>query len=153
MNVPQFPAVEGVDVDDRPYRFPADFRGMLTVAALAFRLDHRQAIQSWVPAIEALVKRRTDVRGRAFAILSPSMRFGWRALRTTMRVAMTPEQREVCIIVFTDVGRFTEALKIQERDLSIVLVDELGAIRWRATGSYSETSGAALEAAIETTLA
>jgi hypothetical protein len=145
----QFPTVEGVDVDDRPYRFPADFAGALTVAAIGFRLDHRKPIESWVPAIEALVKRRDDVRGRAFAILAPSMRFGWRAMRATMRVAMTPEQRQVSIIVFADVGRFTEALGIPERELSIVLIDETGAIRWRATGAYTQAAGDALEHAID----
>ena len=64
MNAARFPPVAGEALDGTPFAAPRDLAAGRTVALVAFALDHRPELETWVPYIDALVRSRPDVRAR-----------------------------------------------------------------------------------------
>jgi hypothetical protein len=149
MDLARFPAVSGEALDGTPFAAPRDLAAGRTVALVAFALEHRSELETWVPYIDALVRSRSDVRARLFAGIGvPKMMRG--AIVKAMKAAVTaPELRASTIPLFVDVPAFARALGIGDRaHLTILLVEPDGRITWRGSGPYSEAAGASLTAAL-----
>ena len=149
MDAARFPAVSGEALDGTPFVAPRDLAAGRTVALVAFALDHRPELETWVPYVDALVHSRADVRARLFAGIGvPKLMRG--AIVKAMKAAVTaPELRASTIPLFVDVPAFAGALGIADRShLSILLVEPDGRITWRGSGPYSQAAGASLTAAL-----
>ena len=149
MDVARFPAVSGEALDGTPFVAPRDLAAGRTVALVAFALEHRAELETWVPYIDALVRSRADVRARLFpGIGVPKIMRG--AIVKAMKAAVTaPELRASTIPLFVDVPKFSNALGIADRShLTILLVEPDGRITWRGSGPFSEAAGASLTAAL-----
>jgi hypothetical protein len=149
MDAARFPPVAGEALDGTPFAAPRDLAGGRTVAMIAFALEHRPELESWVPYIDALVRSRRDVRARLFpGIGAPKLMRG--AIVKAMKAAVTaPELRASTVPLFVDVPKFASALGIGDRShLTILLVEPDGRIAWRGSGRYSDAAGASLTAAL-----
>jgi hypothetical protein len=149
MDVARFPAVSGQALDDTPFIAPRDLAAGRTVALVAFALEHRSELETWVPYIDALVRSRPDVRARLFAGIGvPKLMRG--AIVKAMKAAVTaPELRASTIPLFVDVPKFASSLGIADRShLTILLVEPDGRLTWRGSGPYSQAAGASLTAAL-----
>jgi hypothetical protein len=149
MDVARFPAVSGEALDGTPFVTPRDLAAGRMVALVAFALDHRAELETWVPYIDALVRSRPDVRARLFAGIGVP-KLMRKAIVGAMKAAVTaPELRASTIPLFVDVGAFAGALGIADRaHLTILLVEPDGRISWRGSGPFSPAAGDALTAAL-----
>ena len=147
MDAARFPDVTGAALDGTPFASPRDLAGARTIAMVGFALEHRPELESWVPYLDAVVRRRSDVRARLFIGLSVPklLRAG---ILSAMRAAVTkPELRASTIPLFVDVDAFSRALGIGDRrHLAVLLVEPDGRIAWRGSGAFTEAAGAALTA-------
>jgi len=149
MDAARFPAVSGEALDGTPFAAPRDLAGGRTVALVAFALEHRAELETWVPYIDALVRSRPSVRARLFpGIGVPKLMRG--ALVKAMKAAVTaPELRASTIPLFVNVPEFARALGIEDRShLTVLLVEPDGRVTWRASGPFSDATGASLTAAL-----
>jgi hypothetical protein len=149
MNGARFPAVTGEAVDGTPFA-AGDLAGIRTIGFAGFAIEHRPEAESWVPFLDPLLRSRTDLRGRLFAVLSPKPKVVRSMLLAALRKAIrAPEQRASTIVLFTDVDAFCGALGIADRTrLAVFLLDETGRVTWRASGPFSADVGASLSDAL-----
>ncbi len=149
MNGARFPAMTGEAVDGTPFA-AGDLAGMRTIAFAGFAIEHRPQAESWVPFLDPLLRSRTDLRGRLFAVLRPKPKVVRAMLLAALRKAIrAPEQRGATIVLFTDVDAFCRALGIADRThLAVFLLDETGRVTWRAAGAFSAEVGASLTDAL-----
>jgi hypothetical protein len=149
MSAARFPAVTGEAVDGTPFA-AGDLAGLRTIAFAGFGIEHRGEVESWVPFLDPLLRSRSDLRGRLFAVLSPKPKVVRAMLLAALRKAVrAPEQRASTIVLFTDVNAFCGALGIADRThLAVFVLDEAGAVVWRAAGAYSAELGASLTDAL-----
>jgi len=150
MDAACFPNLTGEAVDGTPFVGPADFAPGRTIAMTAFALESRAEVESWGPYIDALVRSRSDVRARLFAVLGAGAKMMRGVILGGLRSALTaPELRASTVVVFTDVDAFCRALGVTDRKtLGVFLVEEDGRIAWRGSGAYTAAAGAALTAAL-----
>jgi hypothetical protein len=149
MDAVRFPAVTGEALDGSAFTAPRDLAAGRTVALIAFALEHRAELDTWVPFVDRLVRSRGDVRARLFPIVGvPKMMR--KAVVGTMKAAVTaPELRASTIPLFVDPGPFARSLGITDRShLTVLLVEPDGRITWRGSGPYSEAAGASLTEAL-----
>ncbi len=148
MEAARFPAVTGEALDGTPFSAPRDFAGMRTVALVGFAVEHRPELETWVPYLDALV-RRGGARARLFVGLGGPKLVG-KGIVAAMKAAVTaPELRAATIPLFVNVDAFSRALGIGDRShLSILLVEPDARIVWRGSGPFSEPAGASLTAAL-----
>lgn len=149
MDAARFPPVSGEALDGTPFAAPHDLAAGRTVALVAFALEHRAELESWVPYIDTLVRSRGDVRARLFAGIGvPKLMRG--AIVKAMKAAVkAPELRASTIPLFVDVPQFASALGIADRShLTILLVEPDGRIAWRGSGRFTEAAGASLTVAL-----
>lgn len=57
-----FPQLEARSLDGRPYLLPEDLEGFLNVLLVGLEWWQQELIDSWLPALEELTTRRTDLR-------------------------------------------------------------------------------------------
>lgn len=144
MDAARFPAVAGEALDGTSFAAPRDLAGGRTVALIAFGLDQRAELESWVPFLDALARPGT-VRVRLFIPLGvPKLLRG--STVAAMKAAVTqPELRASTIPLFVDVDAFCDALAIVDRKhLNVLLIEPDGSVRWRGSGPFGETVRAAL---------
>ncbi len=149
MDAARFPAVAGEALDGTPFVAPRDLAAARTVAFVAFALEHRAEIESWVPFIDRLVRSRPDVRARLFgAIGLPKMMR--KPVVTAMKAAVTaPELRAATVPLFVDVDAFARSLRIPDRKhLTVLVIEPDARIVWRGSGPFSDAAGAALSEAL-----
>ena len=66
MDAARFPAVSGEALDGTPFVAPRDLAAGRTVALVAFALEHRAELDTWVPYLDALARSRAGLRARLF---------------------------------------------------------------------------------------
>ena len=149
MDAVRFPAVTGEALDGTPFVTPRDLAGGRTVVFVAFGLEHRAEVESWVCLIDSLVRSRDDVRARLLAVIG-APKLMRKPMVAAMKAAATkPEQRASTIPLFVDVEAFARSLGIADRShLAILVVLPDGRISWRGSGPYSDAAGAALREAL-----
>jgi hypothetical protein len=149
MDAARFPAIAGEALDGTTFTAPRDLAVGRTVAMIAFVLEHKPELESWVPYVDALVRSRAGVRARLFIGLG-TPKWLRRGIVTAMKAAVTaPELRASTIPVFVNVEAFARSLGISDRThLTLMLVEPDGRITWRGSGPYSDAAGASLTAAL-----
>lgn len=149
MDAVRFPAVSGEALDGTPFVSRRDLAAGRMVALVAFALEHRSELDTWVPYLDALVRSRADVRARLFAAIGvPKIMRG--AIVAAMKAAVAaPELRASTIPLFVDADAFARQLGIGDRaHVTVLLVEPDGRIAWRSSGPFSAAAGASLDAAL-----
>ncbi len=149
MEAARFPPIAAEALDGTAFVAPRDLAAARTVAFVAFALEHRPEMESWVPLIDGIVRMRGDVRARLFAAIGVP-KIMRKAIIAAMKAAVTaPEQRASTIPLFGDVEPFARSLGITDRShLAILLVEPDTRITWRGSGPYSDAAGASLREAL-----
>ena len=120
------------------------------MVAIAFRREHQDLVDSWVPWFEQQ------------AVAHPGLRFYevptigriWAPMRNFIDGAMASAIREPVILrrtltVYGDVNRVTAPLGIDDRStIAVVLVDRSGHVLWLGRGGLSEPLAHDLETVI-----
>lgn len=150
MEPARFPAFSAEALDGTAYVAPRDFAGARNVIVVGFALEQRGEIESWGRYLDALVRGRSDVRARLYALLGGGAKMMRGVILSAMRKALPqPELRASTIVHFTDVDAFCRAAGITDRKhLALFVVDPDGAIAWRGSGAYSGDTAASIDAAL-----
>ena len=147
MSVMRFPECCGDDLTRAKVCFPRDFAGLPTLAIVAFDVNARAALESWLPYVEHATREGT-VRGRLFPVLSSGMKLMKGAIESMLRKAEpATEARAATVPLFVDVDAFAAALGILDRtQIEVLLLTPDGSVVERVIGPYTEAAGSALAA-------
>jgi len=144
----RFPALTAEALDGKAFASPAAFAGARSVAVIGFGLEQRSEIESWAAELDTLARAGTVAR------LFPAVDGGNLFLRGMVTAALkaalpSRELRAATIPLFTDVDALCASLGIADRDhVAVFVLDETGAVIWRAFGAVNETVSTALRAAL-----
>ncbi len=148
----QFPTVDGTNLNGQAFVLPVDFTGDINLVIVSFEEAQTVRAASWLP-----LARELAVAKPAFAYYSvpvlPSVNLLLRGVISGGMLLLIPDPdvRDVTIMLFLDdIDVFLRALAIPNRDtIQAFLVSDAGSILWRASGEYTNGSGAALRTAVE----
>jgi hypothetical protein len=147
-----FPRVEARNLQGVGVALPAGFEGERNVVMVAFRREHQQLVDSWVPWLEA---RAAADEGLRFYEL-PTIGRIWAPVRNVIDGGMARSIRDPVVLrrtltVYGDVRRVAEPLGIEDRDtISLFLVDRSGTVRWSGAGGYEPAVARDLDRALGT---
>jgi hypothetical protein len=150
-----FPRVIGRNLDGRELVFPDDFAGDVTCAIVAFRQQHQQLVDTWLPHLA----QRAEQHPQLSYYELPAIGKRWVIARSFidggMARAITDQgTRERTVTVYGYVAQLVEGLELAGTDtIAIVLVARGGAILWQSTGSFTSDAAAELDAALDQHLA
>ena len=149
MDAVRFPAITGEALDGTAFSAPRDLADGRTVVVVAFAIEHRAELETWVPYLDRVVRSRADVRARLFPVVGVP-KLMRKAVVATMKGAIAePELRAATIPLFVDAAPFARSLGITDRThLAVLLVEPDGRITWRGSGPFSEAAGASLSEAL-----
>lgn len=151
----RFPTVSSSALSGRKYSLPRDFGGRANLVFVAVKREQQRDVDTWLPAARALASANPELR---FYEL-PTMSRGYVLMRPVIVGGMRggipdPGTRDVTITLYTNVGAFREALGLEsDRTVYALLLDEGGAVRWRAAGAFTREQGDALARRAATLLA
>jgi hypothetical protein len=146
MTGPSFPRLTARDLDGREVMLPAGLPGDWNVVIIAFRRQHQELVDSWVPWLE---ERAAAIPGLRFAEL-PAIGLQWQPARPVidggMAAAIRDQQtRRRTLTVYTDLRRVTASLGIGDRStIWLFLVDRAGHVRWHGSGGWDAAVAAEL---------
>ena len=150
-SLPQFPRVEGTNLEGRRFSLPADFESEYNVVIVAFRREQQADVDSWVPFLR---EQKMVERGvRVYEL--PTLNRWYRMMRGSIDGGMArgiPEKatREATITLYIDKSPFKKALAISAEDkISTLVVARDGRVLWRKDGRFTTAAGAGLAAALD----
>ena len=135
---PVFPRLEARSLDGRTYHLPGDLEGENNLVIVGFEWWQQDLIDSWLPALEELVTRRTDLRIYELVVMPRS----YLPARPTIDGGMArgiPEEvvRARTLTAYTDLPRALARLGLRDtRDVALFLVERSGRVCWRARGGH-----------------
>lgn len=143
----QFPTVTGEALDGTEVTLPTDLADPFTLVLVAFQKEQQPAVDTWLPAMEAIEDARED-----FALFElPTIRevngIARFFIRRGMRGVIESERgRARTVILFLDKEPFKKALEItDETVIHTFLLDRTGTVRWQTTGTHSPEKEAGLK--------
>lgn len=141
-----FPTIGARNLQGLDVMLPAAFAGDRNIVMVAFKRDHQDLVDSWVPWLE---KRATTDPGLSFYEL-PTIGRIWAPVRNLIDGGMAAAIREPVILqrtltIYGDVSRLTRPLGIDDRStITVLLVDGNGAVRWQAAGGFDPETARSL---------
>ena len=138
--------LEGVDVT-----LPEAFAGHRNVVLVAFRRNHQDLVDSWVPWLEK--RATTDPELRFYEL--PTIGRIWAPVRNFIDGGMAASIREPVILqrtltIYGDVNRLTQPLGIADRStITLLLVDRTGTVSWQALGGFAPDTARDLSNALQ----
>ena len=138
----RFPRIAARDLEGRERVLPEAFRGVFNLVIVAFRREQQAMADTWVSWFETVADKYPELRCYEIPVLSRR----WSPARFFIdggmaRAVREKEARRRTLTIYTDVRRVTEALAIDDtRTVTALLVDAMGSVFWRTTGSI--TAGA-----------
>jgi hypothetical protein len=147
---PVFPTIEARNLEGKNLTVPADLEGEQNVVLVAFQQWHQQLVDSWMPWLTQLAARQTALRVYEMPMLSRMYTLARPFIDGGMAAAIRSKQvREQTLTVYTDIGRVTGLLQIENtQDITLLLVARNGSIVWRGRGGYDAQQAVALEQAV-----
>lgn len=145
-----FPRLAARDLDGREVALPAGLPGEWTVVIMAFRREHQDSVDSWVPWLQ----QRAAAGPRLGFVELPVIGPPWWPARPVIDGGMSAairdkETRRRTLTVYTDIRRVTVPLGITDRStIWLFLVDRAGQVRWRGSGGQDVATATALTAAL-----
>ena len=148
--MPDFPPLEARSLNGRTYRLSGDLEGELNVLLVGFEWWQQELIDSWVPFLEELASRRTDLRIYELFVI-PRSYLPARPFIDGGMVRGIPEDvvRARTLTAYTDLPRALACLGLKDtRDVALFLVERTGRVCWRARGSHDPEGADALARAL-----
>ena len=144
----RFPQLEARDLEGKSVVLPAAFVGEYNVVLLAFERTQQLAVDTWIPWLEALVSRRSDVAFYEVPVIAGAWKVMRRVIDSGMAAAiLTPTVLRRTMTVYGNVEKVTSPLKIPDRSAIVtLLVDRDGVVIWSTRGSFSPDAAASLNA-------
>lgn len=133
-----FPDLEARSLTGHRYLLPAGFEGDFNAVLVGFEIWHQALMDSWLPALDALAARRSDLRiyelvpiPRASLPARPFIDGGM------ARGIPSEAVRARTLTAFTDLKRLLPALGLTDtRDSALYLVEHGGRVRWWTRGGF-----------------
>jgi len=147
-----FPSVPARDLEGRDVTLPDAFTGRRNVVIVAFRRQHQDLVDSWVPWLEERAAVDPDLRFYEI----PTIGRLWAPVRNLIDGGMAAAIREPVILrrtltVYGDVGRLTHPLGIVDRStIALFVVDAVGGVHWSGAGGFDESTAGGIDAALRT---
>lgn len=141
-----FPNVSGSNLAGRAFYLPFDLDGEYNLVMLAFEPGHQLLMASWLPTFELLTKLYNNVNHYELPTLW-DYNEAQRALidNGMRRMILDPAMRERVVTLYVDKAHFAELLELPDEDtIYVFLIDHEGEIHFRAEGSATQESRAAL---------
>jgi hypothetical protein len=142
-----FPELRARNLEGLEVELPAGFAGERNLVAIAFRREHQELVDSWVPWFEA--HAAVDPGLRFYEI--PTIGRIWAPVRNFIDGGMASAIRQPVILqrtftVYGDVNRVTRPLGIDDRStIAVLLLNAAGHVLWRGSGGFTEPLAIELE--------
>ncbi len=148
---PQFPTVEGSNLQRESLTLPEDFEGDLNIVLVPFQRWQQGLVDTWVGPARALEKDNPRLRYYELPTIESRNWLSRTFINEGMRAGIPdPTARQRTITLYLDKEHFKEALDIDtEKTIHVFLVDRTGEIIWQERGEYTSEKGRTLLAAIE----
>jgi hypothetical protein len=148
---PQFPSVQGENLEGRVFQLPAGLESPYAVVMIAFLQEQQRVVDTWLAVADSLLAPFPGLRYYEFPSITHTMPAFSRAwLNNGMRAGIPdPRARARTITLYVEKAAFRQALGIpDEQSVHILLTDRAGRIYWRSTGRYTQEQGASLAEAL-----
>src|SRR5918997_1732095 len=148
--MPGFPRLEARSLNGRTYRLPGDLEGENKVVIVGFEWWQQELIDSWVPFLEELVRRRPRLRFYELVAVS-RLRLPARGIIDGGMAAGIPDRRVRArtLTTYTDLRGLLAGLDLGgTQDVAAFLTGPAGRISWRATSAHDDARQADLEGAL-----
>lgn len=146
----RFPEIQTRSLAQESFSLPNDFEGRRNIAVVAFRREHQQLVDTWLPFLLELEATTDGLRAYEIPVLSRRWSPARRLIDGGMAVGIA--DRETCertLTSYTDVGAVQHALGLpDDSTIATVLTDRSGTIAWMTTGAFTEQAGWVLAAAV-----
>lgn len=146
-----FPVVQGENLSGRQMTLPKDFEGKANIVIIAFQREQQLSVNSWLPAIQELEKKHSDIHFYELPTISTGYKLIKWIIDNGMRSGIKDlKTRDHTITLFTDTKKFRKELDLStDETIYVLLVDSSGAVRWKTSGSMTPTSAASMNSAID----
>ncbi|MHA2601569.1 MAG: hypothetical protein AM324_005490 [Candidatus Thorarchaeota archaeon SMTZ1-83] len=146
----QFPRVSGSNLLGDKVQLPDQLDADFNVLVVAFQRWHQSLVDSWVPFLESLVEKNSDLD---YYELPTIRRMNWlyrTMLDNGMRAGIpSRETRRRTITLYIDKEPFKKQLAIpDENNVHLFLVTSEGEVLWNALGGFDEEKGKSLSEAL-----
>ena len=142
-----FPTITAENLNKEKVTLPDDLAGKPALVLIAYQRQQQSNVDTWLGQIEAIEAAIPGVRIIETPTIS-SMKWGWFSgfIDGGMRSGIPdPQARARTITLYTNVGKFNEALGIEStKTIHAVLLDEQGRVIEMVDGDYSEDKVARL---------
>jgi hypothetical protein len=147
----RFPSVEGTNLEGEHFKLPSDFKGKLNVVLVAFKREQQADVDTWMPFLKTVGESRRDLRVYELPTLGRRYRFMRSFIDGGMRGGIPDAAvRAATITLYIDKTPFRESLQLHDEDrIYALLVDQKGAVLWRAEGRFDERMGVELARRID----
>ena len=141
-----FPSVESQNLNGRPVKLPEDFTAPASIVFVAYLRGQQAQVDSWKSFVTGMRERFPAIGVFEIPTLAKGdAPFRWFIDGGMRRGISDPSARDSTITLYIDKKPFNEALGIMsERDITVLLVEPSGVVRWRSAGSYLPEKAAAL---------
>lgn len=143
-----FPTITAEALDRSDITLPANLEGRENLLLLSWARDQAAQLETWTAVAQAL--QHTHVHFRVYRIpvsATENVVFRWWD-NASLRAAETdPERLHWNVPIYTDKAKLHEALgqPLDEKAVTVLLVDRAGRILWRAQGPSTAATRASLE--------
>lgn len=144
---PQFPRVQGANLERRTFTLPKDFAGERNLVLIAFKREQQADIDTWIPLAIRIAQEHPDFRYYELPTISRSVPLARWWLDSAMRAGIADRAaREATITLYLDKLAFRKALQLASEDtIYALLVDRAGRILWRAEGAATDAKARELQ--------
>ncbi len=147
-----FPTVTSDALDKQRITLPAGLEGEANLLLLSFSREQSNQLESWTAPAQALQHTNMHFHAYRIPVADPANAlFRWWANASLKSEETDPQLWHWEVPIYVDKDAFRDQLGIaDERSVVALLVDRSGRILWRATGTSTAESRAALMAAVTT---
>ena len=146
----RFPRLAARDLEGQGRSLPDDFAGAFNLVVVAFRREQQSMVDTWIAWFDTIAAQHPDLRCYEVPVIATR----WSPARPVIdggmaRAVQARDARRRTLTVYTEVGRVTDALAIDDtRTVTVLMVDGGGRVRGRTTGPATELAGARLLATL-----
>jgi len=141
-----FPTVNGSNLQRAKLTLPQDFEGDYNLLFIAFQQWHQDEVNSWIPLAESVEAQFPGLVYYELPTIRALNAFSKFFINEGMRAGIpNSKSRERTITLYLEKDDFRTALGLKDEEhIFALLIDHQGNELWRARGSHSQSSEAAL---------
>lgn len=148
---PHLPEIDVRSLDGARLVIPRDLEGVRNILAVAFHRTQQSSVDTWTPEFARLEQADPSLVSYEIPVISRR----WGPLRPLIDGGMTaaipdPKTRAHTLTSYTDVGRVTRALGLEDTDrIAVAVADREGRIEWLHRGDRSDRAADSLRDALD----